>query len=38
MNSSNDIKKKINFKKIVEKLKEQGINAQICKRPNLIYQ
>lgn len=37
MNSSKAIKKKkINLIKIVEKLKEQGINAQVCKRPNFV--
>lgn len=30
-------KKKINFKNIVKKLQEQGINAQICKQPKMKF-
>ncbi len=32
-----EAKKKINLKKIVERLQEKGINVQICKRPRLKY-
>ncbi|WP_268888420.1 hypothetical protein [Heyndrickxia shackletonii] len=30
-------KKKMNLKKIAEKLQEKGINVQICKRPSFKW-